>query len=377
MSLTKRLAEAIALDYLKGGMLSEGDRLPSVRDLAARYSASLSTVSQALGSLELEGLLERRQGSGTYKRDPQKAPMHFRHGLVTFIIPTHDQVELVMRIYQGTQDACQRLGLDARILTGDLTMSTEHRLVRESIRRGCHAVVLFPVTRHLHELQNDYLATEEFKVPLVLVDMAYPEQRHIQVLFDNQRAGYEMTRELLRRGHRRIAFMRTESGAGRLMHRSNQLRYAGYLDALEEAGIRHDPADVLTVGLVEDQAAWLVDAERLLREWRAAGRNRPTALIALEDGWAHAVCTEVRALGMRVPEDLELAGFDNLTIAAHIRPRYLTTTPDLRRAGVLAVELAHAAISGELSQPYSYVLPVPVVERVFEGDNPVIRPLDA
>jgi LacI family transcriptional regulator len=134
---------------------------------------------------------------------------------------------------------------------------------------------------------------------------------------------------------------------------------------------------VLNVGLVAEQAVWLVEAERLLRQWQAAGRNRPTALIALEDGWAHAVSTEMRALGMRVPDDLELAGFDNLTIAAHIRPRYLTTAPDLRRAGALAVELAQAAISGELAQPYSYVLPVPVVERVFEGDKPVIRPLES
>lgn len=364
-TLTKRVAEMIRLDFIASGQCSQGESLPTVRELARVYSTSLSTVSQALGLLRQEGVVATVQGSRTVVTVPDAQGPPPRHETVTLVIPGHLDTELSMRVFKGVGRGCTQRGWRLLLRCGDWTYGTERSLVREAVDGGCVAVVLLPVLRRLEEIRRDYLVREFGGFPVALVDLAFPEQGHMQVVFDNRRAGFEITRELLLRGHKRIGFMRDIRLQKALPLRSNDERYVGYLRAMREAGLDPDPEFIWDIGafdLSKTMSERTRRVEQMLRGWRESP-SRPTVIIALDDFWAHIICAEARAMGVRVPQDLDIAGFDNLAIGDSVRPGLLTTDPDFEGAGEIAVGLVAEQITGGLRPPVTYVLPVPVVCR--------------
>jgi DNA-binding LacI/PurR family transcriptional regulator len=209
-------------------------------------------------------------------------------------------------------------------------------------------------------LQNDYLASEFRDVSIVLVDTAYPEQKRPYVIFDNTRLGSEMTRLLVKRGHRNITFMMLEAYWGAMKHRSTLDRYQGYLSAARENGIvaRH----------------WLVptanirDLEPHVVQWLTAWKGqdphtRPSAIITLHDHIAIVLSSIAQEMGISVPDELEFVGFDNHPIGHSFYPRFVTSDPDFVRAGEIATELALRFAIEENRENVCYVLPVPILEK--------------
>ena len=251
------------------------------------------------------------------------------------------------------------------MLASDWDYDTERERVASAFAAGCAGVVLYPMPRRPRQLRADYLNREHLGRALVLVDMAWPAQKRSQVLFDNYRACRELTTDLVQAGHRRIAFVRIEAAAGRLEHRSNRDRQRGYLAALGAAGLNPRPQDQwLELSPEPDPMA---AADALARQWLAQP-DRATAVIAASDFPALCLATRVRAAGLRVPEDLAVVGFDHLPTCHPAGLSFPTTDPDFRRAGELAADLALQQLRGELREPATYVLPVPVLRPTQRGE---------
>src|SRR5262249_13704706 len=105
-----------------------------------------------------------------------------------------------------------------------------------------------------------------------------------------------------------------------------------------------------------------------LTAWRAQP-ERPTALIALEDRVAIQIVQQAQELGIRVPEELCITGFDNLAVGRSFSPPFPTTEPDFRRAGEIATRLAIQQMRGERMEPCIYMLPVPIRRRRAAHDH--------
>lgn len=357
-TLASRVAQAIREDYLASGTLREGDRLPTVVELQGRYRTSSNTIVQALGVLEARGLLRKRRGSGCFVSE--RAEEQATPASLAFIHPAAAGAELLMRALQGVQRVCARAGCQL-VLGGFHGYEQERAEVQRVVDAGCRAVVLYPATRTRDQLASDYLARELADAPIVLLDIAHPDQRRPQVVFDNYRAGYDMTRLLITRGHRRIAFMDMGVAPDEWMHRSTRDRHRAYLDALAESGLRPHPEDRWVVGPASREP---LDAgvARYLTTWKA-GAHRPTALLALEDSAAVTTIGIARELGVRVPGELEVVGFDDREAGRAFHPRFATTQPDFVRAGELAAELALQCAQGCVAPHFTYMLPVPVLDR--------------
>lgn len=128
-------------------------------------------------------------------------------------------------------------------------------------------------------------------------------------------------------GHRRIGFIR-----GRHDTRSATRRLEAYCDGLAAAGIAYDP-DLVQEGDYTRERG-LQAARRLL------GRaDRPTAIFAANDKSAMGVLDAARELGLRVPEDLSVVGFDNIPEAEQQNPRLTTVDQSIQEMGHLAVGL--------------------------------------
>ncbi|WP_238007447.1 LacI family DNA-binding transcriptional regulator [Dactylosporangium sp. AC04546] len=143
------------------------------------------------------------------------------------------------------------------------------------------------------------------------------------------------TQHLLDLGHRRIAML-----SGRPDLESAKLREQGYTDALRAAGVPVDPA-LIQVGNYDPDAS-AEAARRLL-----AGPDRPTAIFAANDISAIAAMEVATGMGLRVPEDLSVVGFDNVPESALTTPALTTVEQPIHEMGHRAIDLLIQLMSGE------------------------------
>ncbi|CCW36292.1 transcriptional regulator [Chthonomonas calidirosea] len=361
-SLPQQIATAVLKDYLESGVLNSGDRLPSVRELEQQYRASRSTILAALGILEQQGAIVRRHGLGCFVAEdaPRASSMRPPHFL-GYISPSTDS-ELMLRIYEGVEEAARRYDLHVLVASVCHDYNLERKQVARMIEAGCGAIVLSPTTRTPQQLAEDYLNHEFLDFPIVLVDLAYPQHKRPRVVFDNYHAGYDVTTTLLRAGHTRIAIMRLNpdpEAPFACRHYAVEERFRGYCDALRQA---HIPLREEYVWTLQSSAFHSdLDADHLER--LLALPHPPTALIALEDIAAMSVTELLLERGVQVPEEITVTGFDNLLPARNFHPAFPTTFPDFRKAGELATWLAYSLMKGETLGAITYMLPVPLCNR--------------
>jgi DNA-binding LacI/PurR family transcriptional regulator len=203
------------------------------------------------------------------------------------------------------------------------------------------------------------LETFAERVPhIVLVDNRDETGTHESILSDGFGGTYAATRYLLENGHKRIGFMLAEEGVTTFLD-----RLRGYLCALFEAGITPDPRLVLR-GQDDETAreASLITALAL------PATERPTALLTANDHYAFLAMRVCRRLGLSIPNDISLIGFDDIYMSQHTDPPLTTIRVDKEYIGRLAVRRLHARLHTDASTlrieaPLRHEVPVSLVLR--------------
>jgi LacI family transcriptional regulator len=171
---------------------------------------------------------------------------------------------------------------------------------------------------------------------------------------DNFAGAVLATNHLLSLGHRRIGFL-----GGRPDLESSRLREAGFRKALGDAGIALDDALVRVGGYKSDTAE--APAHELLSR-----PDRPTAVFAANDLTAITTMEVARRLGLSVPEDLSVIGFDNVPESAMASPPLTTIAQPLQQMGAEALRLLVDLIDG-IDRDIHIRLPTQLVERASCG----------
>ena len=162
------------------------------------------------------------------------------------------------------------------------------------------------------------------------------EEDYSSVSVDDRREACIAVRELIRRGHRRIAALVSETGDRSI----SQLRYNGYCQALEEAGIPLDPELVVESGNFQMPEAY--DAmTALLRR-----RRDFTALFAISDAMAVAAIKALDDAGLRVPEDCSVIGIDGIVMSNYARPTLTTLVQPAEQIAEAGVRILVDMIEG-------------------------------
>jgi len=179
---------------------------------------------------------------------------------------------------------------------------------------------------------------------------ALPGQPGVSIGCDNFQGGHDITAHLLAQGRRRIAF---------LGHASNHYpeffeRYRGHVEALRGAGLEPDPA--LQTDAITTEQSGHAAAAALLES--GAGFD---AVFAASDLIALGALKALREHGLRVPEDVAVAGFDDIAMANFVQPGLSTVQQDTKQAGEVLVDSLIRLIQGETVE--SRTLPVRLVLR--------------
>jgi DNA-binding LacI/PurR family transcriptional regulator len=194
---------------------------------------------------------------------------------------------------------------------------------------------------------------------LVVIEAEIPG--HPSVRLDGAAGADAVMEHLLGLGHRRIG--RLAAPVGRPAFRIRDQRWRA---ALEHAGV--DP-DAMPYARSEiDFAAAHTAARELL-----TGAEPPTAIFCDDDNLAGGAYLAARELGLRIPEDVSIVGFDDLDFVAVLDPPLTTVTADAARLGALAFETLAALMAGEAVEPVRTV-PVALTVRGSTGPPPETDP---
>ncbi len=299
---------------IRGGTYRDGDRLPSETELCKQYGASRITVAKAIQTLQTDGLVVRRAGSGSYIQLPLPTATH-QFGL---LIPELGSTEIFEPICQGimrSPEAKSHSLIWGHSMPGEGEREASAlSLCRQFIQQRVAGVFFAPLEfTEGKDRINNQIVTElrQADVPIVLLDRCYypyPKRSNLdRVGIDNHRASFVVTQHLLQQGARRIVFVARRRSAPTVVE-----RVSGYQFALREAGLEF--AGATLYGDVED-----ADFVRGLLE-----REQPDGIVCANDLTAARLMRTLIELGVRVPQQVRLVSFDDVHYAKFL-PVPLTT----------------------------------------------------
>jgi len=348
-SLPDKIAHSIIADIIKSENVKVGDKLPSMRKLQEIYGVSSVTIVQATNELYNWGYLEKRKGSGCYLLDYKSngnGNDNQTNNMIGFVSSTTKNSDIIMSMYNGIKKVCDRNGYKILMSSSDTSYEIEQQNIKEFIDMGCKGIVLCPTSRTHEELEHDYLKDKFLDFPIVLIDIAYESQKRPMVVFDNYGAAYDITTHMINEGRKKIAFMKKE-----FLHKSSDDRYLGYLDALKDNGIEFNDEFIGHISKTFNNKELVT----IINKW-VGSSNRPDAIVAGEDLDAMEIIRMLMSLGVKVHEDIMVAGFDDNPMARMFEPAFITSNHDFEYAAEKACKMLIDIIDKKVDKPFSYVV---------------------
>lgn len=331
MSKHKPITDLLRVE-IEAGKYASDRRLPSEEALCRRWKVSRPTVARALRGLQLEGLIERRVGSGTFVR-AEIRPLQTMIGL---LMTGLGNAEILDPICAEITRAAQQRGCS--VLTGGLPADCKPaELARQWAAGGVRGVLFAPLETTANREAFNLEIIKVFRqanIAVVLVDRDatdFPRRSDSDLVeMDNFHAGYELGRHLIAMGSRKLVFAARPSFPS-----STDQRLAGLTESLCRSGFA---APRFVVGEPED--AELVRSLNL-------DAGACDACVCSHDLMAAKLLRTAQASGYQVPRDFRLAGFDDVGYAALLSVPLTTIRQPCRAIGMACVD----TLLGRLAHP--------------------------
>jgi DNA-binding LacI/PurR family transcriptional regulator len=353
------------LREIQNGTYGPGDRLPSEAVLGERFDASRITIAKAIQQLQSEGLVSRISGSGTYVEHPAPAEA-FQFGL---LIPELGSTEIFEPICRGMMNS--PLAKSHSLIWGHSSSNEPDRskaamqLCQQYITQRVAGVFFAPIeyaAESDHTNSDIVAAFERAKIPIVLLDRCfqpYPDRAPYDLIgIDNHRAGYTMTRHLLRAGASRIIFAARPNSASTV-----NARHSGYLEALRAHGKQPPSGD----------GAYFADFSDTTRVKSILDEARPDAIVAANDTTAAIVMRALLKLGVRIPEEVKIVGIDDVSYAKFLPIPLTTLHQNCAEMGAVALSTMLARLQSPAAPPREILLSCELVVRESCGTQLLAR----
>ncbi len=217
---------------IHGHEFQPGDALPSERQLVEDFGVSRITVVKALDILDQEGLIERQHGRGNFVTQPpdqQRSPQRTK---IAFLVP-HILDSFLMGILNGVISLAHQNQIYVQVVSAFGAVD-EEAIIEDLLANGISGILAYPFTGFNNAAV--YAQLQERQFPLVMLDRYYPKLDTDRVVFDDEKAGYDLTKFLIDQGHTRIVALPGHEVSVSSIH--NRLK--GYRRALEENNLQYD-----------------------------------------------------------------------------------------------------------------------------------------
>jgi GntR family transcriptional regulator of arabinose operon len=315
-------AAQVLRQEIREGKYAVGERLDNERTLAERFDVSRGTIRKSMEILERERLISRQQGRGTFIANPTFAPTPgtSQSALIGAIVS--DKVDYFAALLRAASSQATSRGY---VLTtgANVLAEEEAQHVEALIRSGVRGVLLTPRPFSMAAYQR----LQKAGLPIVLVDTRLAGVDEDFVSVDDRRGTVLATNHLIELGHRQLGYI-GHPYAYDIPCRPD--RVGGFRDACIDAGL-----EVKSDWMLELRDADYAPAMKKL----LTSRERPTGVVAFNDDWALRLITIARSVGLEVPRDLSVVGFDNSPASRLYDTPVTSVDPECAEIGIAASNL--------------------------------------
>ena len=342
---------------IAAGKFAKDGKLPSESELGKTFAASRMTVRGALAELQRQGLIEKRNGAGSFltRRALRTS------GIIGLVIPNFESFEFFADIKDELDRHCKRLNYRVRLV---FTRERSHEAAVRDIRRKVRELAVAHAEGIIFRpyVSEEYAAAsrevvricQRAEIPVVLIDSDItrpPERSDCDlVAVNNVDAGRRIADHLHARGYRQIAFLCEHRGYVRDANWDNRL-----FGLAGELALLGSPNGVRSLGFAPTDARALASVLR--------GKSRIDAIVCGNDESAAAVLKTLRKLNTRIPEDVAVVGFDDIALARTTEPPLTTISQPIRKIAATAFKALLARIRYPNSDPREIFLKAPLVPR--------------
>ncbi|OYO51519.1 GntR family transcriptional regulator of arabinose operon [Lachnotalea glycerini] len=345
----KKLVEWVKAQ-VESSKLGPGEKLNSENELTEMFQISRQTVRRAIEELEMDGIVERRQGSGTYISNVFKRKTENTMNIA--VITTYVDDYIFPSIIKGMEEVISDAGYTLQIAFTHNSVEKEYSVIKNILDRNmADGIIVEPTKSGIPnpnvELYNEIIAKD---IPTIFFNSYYPEIKLPYVVLDDKATGYKAAKHLIDAGHERIA------GIFKSDDRQGHLRYAGYVQALSEEGLRLYDENVLWID-TEDLRNLSMESKRVLKRLKDC-----TGCVCYNDLAAQEVVKICSKHEIKIPEELSLVSIDNSDLAANCKIPLTSVSHPKIELGKMAASNLIQMIRGEIAQA-SYAFSPELTER--------------
>lgn len=292
-----KFIEQSLMEELKSGRYSIGAKLPTEKELMEKYNASRETVRKALDRLAIRGIIVRRRGVGTFvdaERENQTIGIVVQQ-ITSYIFPY---------VVLGAEDYVFRNGYKMLLGNASEDPNREKQIITEWVESGVRGLIIDPVYSATRRANKDYIESLiKAGIKVVLLHSDWRIDGCGSVVLDDAFGGAKAAEIFYENGHRRIAVLYKST------HLPSVTRAMSFIERAKQLGFEKIYERSFSVS--EFTGAPMQSAYELLSMPR---QLRPTAVFCYNDATALQLQLVAKRLGLNIPEDVSVIGFDDAPI---------------------------------------------------------------
>ena len=318
---------------IMSGEIRPGDKISSENVLAKEYDISRQTVRKAIDILRNEGFLYAEHGRGTFCSDMIK--QEGNSGNIA-VVMTYLSDYIFPYIIRGIDEVLEKEEYSILLKSTHNYRKVEAKCLEELVKKNIDGLIIEPSKSQIAFKNHDIFSMlERYRVPFVFVQGVYHGMEDKPyVLLDDEKGGYLITKHLIELGHKRIV------GVFKADDRQGQNRHSGYVRALQEAGIWYDPSLVVWFHTEDMQSL----PQEMIQE--IVSKEQIDAVVSYNDRIAIQIINALEEVGVNIPEDISVTGFDDSEFAKNLKVPLTTIKHPQRKIGEAAAELLIKLMKG-------------------------------
>lgn len=336
-------------DKILNGEMIYGERLPTEQEIGELFSVSRHTVRQSILELEKEGYIYREKSKGAFveKLDKEKKSK------MIIVITTYLSEYIFPFLIKGIEEVLSKNGYDILLLSTNNEKEKEKEQLKKLLEYDVVGAIIEPTASALGNTNVEYYKEiSRNNIPYLMINAAYDKDKQSYVAMDDEKGGYTICKYLIELGHKKIAGLFKEDDMQGIERKN------GYLKALEENNIEVDSTIIGKFKTFEEEFYVCGFTRSLLSR-----NDRPTAIFCYNDKVAMNVIKVAREMGVRVPEDLSVVGYDNdETISAALDCGITTILHPKEDLGRKAADMLISLIDGQKNK-VSYVFEPEIIVK--------------
>lgn len=318
--------------------------MANIKDVAKRANVSVATVSRVINNKgyvneETRALVLKAIEELNYIPNEFARSLFKKTSKTIGVIFPHLSNTFYHEVLEGIEEVAFQNGYKVMICNTQEDPEREEEYLKQFVRYNIDGLIAGSNS----DLIDRYI---NLKIPLVSIDRLIDEQIP-SVFSDNVRGGYLAAKKLVRTGSRHIVHFRGPS-----ILKTVEQRAKGFNEGLLEEGIRCDEVDLA-----------FIDPEVHLIQSYLNDHPETDGIFCDSDVIASVVISELLTMGKKIPEDVQVIGYDDTYIARTIYPKLTTISQNMFEIGEAAMTTLHSLMENKEVKEFHQVIPVTLVER--------------